>query len=126
MKESARAAFDHQDYPFALLAEKLQPERDPSRPPVFQAMFVLQKGRKAGEEAIAALSVGAVGAAAGLGDVPVLQAGPLALEPVALPDPGAQFDVSLALAESAAGWWGAGSTTATSSTAPPRCAGGGS
>ncbi len=102
VRESAQAAFDRQDYPFALLTERLQPEREPSRSPVFQAMFVLQKGRKAGEEAIAALSVGAVGAVGGsasAGAAPVLQAGPLALEPVALPDPGAQLDLSLALAE---------------------------
>jgi amino acid adenylation domain-containing protein len=91
VRESARAAFERQDYPLPLLAERLQPERDPSRPPLFQVMFLLQKGRRSGEEGIAALWAGAAGAR--------VEAGPLVLESLALPDPGAQFDLTLGLAE---------------------------
>ncbi|MFA6010978.1 MAG: amino acid adenylation domain-containing protein [Desulfobacteraceae bacterium] len=34
-------ALDHQDYPFPVLVEDLMPARDPSRSPIFQAMFNL-------------------------------------------------------------------------------------
>ena len=34
---------EHQDYPFPLLVEKLCPDRDSSRSPIYQALFILQK-----------------------------------------------------------------------------------
>lgn len=39
----AMEALRHQDFPFQLLVERLQPTRDASRSPIFQAMFVLQR-----------------------------------------------------------------------------------
>ncbi|HYY42455.1 MAG TPA: condensation domain-containing protein, partial [Pyrinomonadaceae bacterium] len=43
VRQTVLAAFEHQEYPFALLVERLQPVRDASRPPLFQATFALQK-----------------------------------------------------------------------------------
>ena len=39
----ALGAMEHQDYPFALLVERLRLPRDPSRTPIYQTMFIFQK-----------------------------------------------------------------------------------
>ncbi|OLT58220.1 non-ribosomal peptide synthetase [Moorena bouillonii] len=43
VRQTVLEALAHQDYPFALLVEKLKVERDSSRSPLFQACFLLQK-----------------------------------------------------------------------------------
>jgi amino acid adenylation domain-containing protein len=42
VKESALEAFENQEYPFEELVEKVTPDRDTSRNPLFDAMFVFQ------------------------------------------------------------------------------------
>jgi iturin family lipopeptide synthetase B len=42
VKETTLGAFEHQDYPFEELVERLKVKRDASRNPVFDTMFVMQ------------------------------------------------------------------------------------
>jgi len=91
VRQTVLEAFAHQDYPFALLVERLQPERDPSRSPLFQAMFVLQKSFLLDEEGLSAFALGEAGARMRLGE--------LTLESHALEQRIAQFDLTLSMAE---------------------------
>ncbi|BAY78314.1 amino acid adenylation domain-containing protein [Nostoc linckia NIES-25] len=45
VSKTVREAQDHQDYPFSLLAEQLQPQRDLSRSPLCQVSFTWQRQR---------------------------------------------------------------------------------
>jgi amino acid adenylation domain-containing protein len=83
-------ALAHQDYPFAQLVEQLQPTRDPSRSPLFQVMFVLQKAHLL-EESLAAFALGETGVRIKLGE--------LELESLRLEKHIAQFDLTLMMAE---------------------------
>ncbi|HZM82448.1 MAG TPA: MupA/Atu3671 family FMN-dependent luciferase-like monooxygenase [Candidatus Limnocylindrales bacterium] len=86
-----REALAHQAYPFALLAEQLQPVRDPGRSPVFQTMFIYQQAPMGAPAELGLLAVGQPGARfeiAGLG-----------FESVPVPQQTAQFDLTLAIAE---------------------------
>ncbi len=98
VREAALAAFAHQDLPLPLLAERLQPGRDTGASPLFQTMCVLQKGRRESEAGLAALSVGVAGVELAFGDRTLVS--------LTVDNPGAQFDLSLALADTPAGLTG--------------------
>jgi hypothetical protein len=50
VRRSVLDAFEHQDYPFSTLVERLQAARDPSRSPLFQVMFSMHKAHLPGDE----------------------------------------------------------------------------
>ncbi|HEX6287863.1 MAG TPA: condensation domain-containing protein, partial [Herpetosiphonaceae bacterium] len=73
-------AYAHQDLPFELLVEQLQPARDTSRTPLFQVMFVLQNTPR-----------------------PALRVPELAVEPLQLARTTTKFDLTLTLSETRQG-----------------------
>jgi amino acid adenylation domain-containing protein len=89
LRETVLGALTHQDLPFPLLIERLQPKRDPSRWPVMEVMLVLQSPPNAtefrnllGDETAAPVSVGG-----------------LELEPFRLAQMEGQFDLTWEIAE---------------------------
>ncbi|HEV2148334.1 MAG TPA: condensation domain-containing protein, partial [Longimicrobiaceae bacterium] len=92
-RDAVVGALTHQGFPFPLLVERLGVERDPSRSPLFQAMFVLHRAVRLGDAA--SFLLGEEGASMDFGG---LRAGSLPL-----PRRAAQFDLTLAMAETADG-----------------------
>ena len=84
-------AIEHQDYPPALLAENLSLKRDPSRPPLFETMFIYQKAQLPEISALSPFALGIDGAQLEMGDL-VLESLPITNQP-------AQFDLTLMMAE---------------------------
>ena len=84
VREAALGAYEHQDLPLEMLVEALRPERDASRTPLFQVMFVLQNNQ-----------------------MPDTIPAGLELEPFGGAGTGtAKFDLSLAMAETGGGFSG--------------------
>jgi amino acid adenylation domain-containing protein len=88
-KREAFSALRHAGYPFALLAERLETARDPSRHPVVQILLALQGA------GLAAFALAEEGDRTPLGD--------LELEGVAIPERRLPFDLALLAAEAEGG-----------------------
>jgi amino acid adenylation domain-containing protein len=80
VRQTALDAYAHQDLPFELLVEELQPHRDLARNPLFQVAFALQNT-----------------------PLPELALSGLRIEPITEPSETAKFELSLLLQEATAG-----------------------
>lgn len=83
IKKMALAAFAHQDFPFEKLVEILQPERDMSKHPLFQVLFMLENAA-----------------------TPILALPGLELEPIPISTETAKFDLALSIREDSQGLQG--------------------
>jgi len=86
-------------FPFRLLVERLAPERDASRMPLYQTMFAFQKSHRFDQSAAAPFLLGHSGGR--------LELGGLEVESVAVEQGTSQVDLSLTVAESGDGLLGA-------------------
>jgi natural product biosynthesis luciferase-like monooxygenase protein/FkbM family methyltransferase len=91
VRQTVFEAMDHADYPFGLLVERLQVERDPSRAPLFQIMFSWQQSPLPLQPELSAFALAESGKR--------LEIGGLVLEAMPLDQPVAQFDLTLMMAE---------------------------
>ena len=90
-RQTVLGAIAHQDYPFSLLVEQLQPIRDPSRAPLVQVLFVLQNFKlmtqlNGGDRSYQTGTPG-----------PTQQ---LHFEPYLIPQSAGQFDLTIEIADS--------------------------
>src|SRR5262249_24927098 len=96
VRQDVIGALDHDAYPFTLLVQQLQPERDPSRSPLFQIFFALQKPHLPVEALLAPDVDGPDEDASRRAAVTL---GGLDVEALPLHKRAAQFDLSLVLTE---------------------------
>ncbi len=87
---TVREARSHQDYPFPLLVQNLNIDRDPSRPPFFQAFFILQSPQRGSQLA------GLLGHSQ---TQETISWGSLQLEAYPIPQQEGQFDLVLEIVE---------------------------
>ena len=98
LKRTVQDSLRHQDFPFALLVERLQSNRDLSYPPLFQVMFTLQNGLHEDGERMNAFALGQAGGR--------LTVGGMIFESYPLTQSAAQVDLALAMGETNGGYAG--------------------
>lgn len=89
--QDVAASLAHQEYPFSLLVEQLQPRRDPSHSPLFQIMFSFYRPLQPEHKGLEAFLLGVPGIE--------LQVGDLKLCSIALENRTAQLDLTFSMAE---------------------------
>lgn len=94
-RQTVLGAIAHQDMPFSLLVERLQPPRDSSRAPLFQVMFNYLALPASADPGLTAYGLGTAGVQTALGA--------LVLESVGVEQPMDQFDLALLAADVADG-----------------------
>ncbi|MFG1959245.1 condensation domain-containing protein [Nonomuraea sp. NPDC049028] len=105
VRDTVLEALDHQGLPFAALVDLLKVERDPSRPPLCDISFGMQKSHRARFRRAASASPGGAGGASLFGlrssgaDALVLDLGGLLLEPHPVSHPMSRYDLDLQLHE---------------------------
>ena len=95
VKQTVLEAFENMDYPLNLLVEKLQPERDVSRTPLFQTMFILQRAHLMHDQGLSKFALSREGATLSLGG--------LTIESMNLEQGVAPFDLTMMAVESGDG-----------------------
>ena len=85
------AALEHQDYSFLLLVEQLLADRDPSRSPIFDVMFVLDRPHRSEMLSMPEIAIGKPGAHMDLGGLQIAS--------FPLRQQSAQFDLTLLVIE---------------------------
>ncbi|HEY2157934.1 MAG TPA: amino acid adenylation domain-containing protein [Isosphaeraceae bacterium] len=61
VRATVHEGLEHQDYPYAVMVERLWRGHDPGRTPIFQAMFIYQKSQRDGQVGLGAFGMGARG-----------------------------------------------------------------
>lgn len=95
LQRTVTAVLDHQDYPFSLLVEKLNPARLPGRSPFFDIMFVLERQHILNEISFADFMLPSSDK-----HRRKVRLGSLELSPYPIENKTAQFDLTLTIYES--------------------------
>ncbi|WP_342026023.1 amino acid adenylation domain-containing protein [Cytobacillus pseudoceanisediminis] len=92
VRKQVLQSFEHQDYPFDLMLEKINLKRDPSRSPIYQTVFVMQN---VGSREMGAIAAGQTGSIATWGN--------LNIDALPLAETSALFDLTMTVAETETG-----------------------
>ena len=92
VRKTVLDTLEHQDYPFLAVIERLELPHDPSRSPVFQVQFAMEKSHSVDQKGMAVFSIGQEGFKIDLGG--------LVMESIDFQQRDAQFDITLLVEES--------------------------